>query len=60
MGLNILGVYAPLSVEHQGVVEHVLTDRGQVEAEESLKTIMAEPSESEDPLLGKFVEERQS
>jgi hypothetical protein len=60
MGLKILGVYAPLSVEHSGVVEHVLTEREKLEAEASLKTILAEESDSENPLLAEIVEEAQS
>jgi hypothetical protein len=35
--LKMLGVYAPLSVEHSSVVEHVLTEREKREAEESMR-----------------------
>jgi hypothetical protein len=42
---------------HTGVIGHVLTEREKREAEESLRTIMACASESEDPLLGEFVDE---
>jgi len=55
--LKILGAYAPLSVEHSGVVEYVLTEREKLEAEATLKTILAEDSVGENPLLGEFVEE---
>jgi hypothetical protein len=46
-GLNIHGQY-------------VLTEREKREAEESIKCLMAEDSESENPLLAELVEERQS
>jgi hypothetical protein len=58
--LKMLGVYAPLSVEHLGTIEHVLTERERREAEESVKTILACDSEEENPLLAEFVEEGQS
>jgi len=46
--------------QHTGVVEHVLTEREKREAEESLRTIMACNSESENRFLGEFAEEGQS
>jgi len=42
--LRILGAYAPLSVEHSGVVEHALTEREKREAEATIRTILAEDS----------------
>jgi len=41
---------------HTGVIEHVLTEREKREAEESLRTVMAEASDAEGP-LAEFVEE---
>jgi hypothetical protein len=41
-----------LSVGHSGIVEHVLTERERREAEATIATILAEDSESENPLLG--------
>ena len=46
-----------LSVGHSGVVEHVLTERERREAEESIKTILAEDSHAQHPLLAEIVEE---
>src|SRR6516225_10630058 len=41
-----------LPVEHSGVVEHVLTEREKLEAERSIKCLIAEDSDSKTPLLG--------
>jgi len=49
-----------LSVGHSGVVEYVLTEREKREAEESIKTILANDSDAEHPLLAEIVEEGQS
>jgi len=46
-----------LSVGHSGAAEHVLTEREKREAEESLRTIMAQDSVGENPLLAEIVEE---
>jgi hypothetical protein len=55
---KILGVYAPVSVEHSGVVEHVLTEREKLEAEASIKTLLlCEKSDAEDALEGEFDDE---
>ena len=52
---KLLGVYAPVSVEHSGVVEHVLTEREKLEAEASIKTLLlCETSEAENAIEGEF------
>ena len=56
--LKILGAYTPLSVEHSGVVEYVLTEREKREAEESIKCLMACDNDAEHPLLAEIVEEK--
>jgi len=57
--LKMLGAYAPVSVEHSGVVEHVLTEREKLEAEASIKTLLlCETSEAENAIEGEFEEEQ--
>ena len=58
-GLKILGLYAPINIEHSGIVEHVLTEREKLEAEASIKTLLlCETSEAENAIEGEFEEEQ--
>jgi hypothetical protein len=53
--LKMLGVYAPVNVEHSGVIEHVLTEREKREAEASIKTLLlCENSAAADAIEGEF------
>ena len=54
---KLLGAYAPVSIEHSGMVEHVLTEREKQDAVKSLETILTYDSEDENPLLAESVEE---
>ena len=45
------------TVEVMGQVEHVLTEAEKQAADAAIKTILAEDSRSETPLVGEFVEE---
>jgi len=57
MSLKILGVYAPLAVEHSGIVEHVLSEREKREAENSVKCLLAENGDGENAVDGEFVDD---
>ena len=48
--LKLLGVCAPVSIEHSGAVVHVLTEAEKREAAETVKRLMAYDSEAENPI----------
>jgi hypothetical protein len=52
--LKVLGLYAPVQVEHSGSFVHILTPQEKREAEETVKRLLAYDSNSTNPIAGEL------